>query len=275
MLTSFLLALREGLEAALIVSIVLGVLNRLKQHALKPWVWWGVGVAILICLIVGLGLYEFGASLEGAAEEVFEGLASLFAAAVLTWMILWMQRQGRYIKQNLEHGTAQALQSGGKALFFLAFIAVFREGLELALFLLASSMITGDSATLIGALIGLGAALSLAWLLFTSTLHLNLRAFFQVTSLLLIFFAAGLVAYGIHELNEVGWVPPLIEHLWDINSILDEKSQLGLVLKAIFGYNGNPSLSEVLGYVLFLSALLVNYLRFQRQELRSISRLSA
>jgi high-affinity iron transporter len=266
MLPSYLLSLREGLEAALIIGIVIGVLSRLNRHQLKPVVWQGVIVAVAASVLVGLGLNLLGMKFEGKAEEIFEGLALLFAAGVLTWMILWMQKQGKHIKDEIETETTRAVSTGGKALFFLAFIAVFREGLELALFLLATSFVAGGSVTLIGALLGLGSALILGWMLFATTKRLNLRGFFQVTNILLIFFAAGMVAYGIHELNEAGWIPAIIYPVWDINHILNDKSELGLVLKALFGYNGNPSLTEVIAYITFLTILLVNYARFQRSN---------
>ncbi|RME83151.1 MAG: high-affinity iron transporter, partial [Caldilineae bacterium] len=254
-----------------IIGIVLGVLARLNRSHLRPVIWQGVIAAGLTSLLLGLALNQLGMQLEGASAQIFEGLATLLAAGVLTWMILWMQKQGKYLKQNLERETTQALGTGQKALFFLAFIAVFREGLELALFLLATSFVSGGTQTLFGAVIGLGLAFFLGWLLFTSTNRLNLRAFFQVTNILLILFAAGLVAYGVHELNEAGWIPVIIEHVWDINHILNEKSQLGLILKALFGYNANPSLTEVIAYVMYFLILLANYLHFQRRELAAIA----
>jgi high-affinity iron transporter len=267
MLPSLLLSLREGLEAALIVGIVIALLNKLNQRHLKISVWIGVATAVVASVLVGLGLNLLGLEFEGRAEEIFEGLATLFAAAVLTWMIIWMQKQGKHLKQRLESETVQALDTGRRALFTLAFIAVFREGLELALFLLATSFVSNGTLTLIGALIGLVAAVVLGWLLFSSTRRLSLRGFFQVTNILLILFAAGLVAYGVHELNEAGWIPSVIEHVWDINPILNEKSQLGLILKALFGYNANPSLTEVIAYVSYFAILSANYVRFQRREL--------
>ena len=264
MLPSFLLSLREGLEAALIIGIVFGVLTRLNRQDLKPVVWWGVIAAVIASILVGIGLNLLGMSFEGKAEEIFEGLALLFAAGVLTWMILWMQKQGRHMKTGIENETTKALSTGGKALFLLAFLAVFREGLELAIFLLATSFVSGGMLTGIGALLGLGSAVILGWALFSTTNRLSLRSFFQITNILLIFFAAGMVAYGVHELNEAGWIPAIIYPVWDINHILSDQSQLGLVLKALFGYNGNPSLTEVLAYVTFLTVLLLNYLRFQQ-----------
>jgi high-affinity iron transporter len=133
----------------------------------------------------------------------------------------------------------------------LAFLAVVREGIELALFLTAATFASDPQSTILGLLLGLGVAVLLGWSLFTSTLRLNLRRFFQVTGFLLILFAAGLVAHGVHEFNEVGWIPPVIEHVWNVNPILDENSTLGLMLKALFGYNGNPSLTEVLAYLAY------------------------
>jgi high-affinity iron transporter len=266
MLPSFLLSLREGLEAALIISIIFGVLTRLNHQHLKSSVWQGVVAAILASILVGLGLNLLGMNFEGKAEAIFEGLALLFAAGVLTWMILWLQKQGKHLKKGIENETTQALRNGGKALFILAFLAVFREGLELAIFLLASSFVSGGSLTLLGALLGLVAAVMIGWVLFSSTNRLSLGGFFMVTNILLIFFAAGMVAYGVHELNEAGWIPAIIYPVWDINHILSDQSGMGLVLKALFGYNGNPSLTEVVAYITFLTILLATYVRYQRRN---------
>jgi high-affinity iron transporter len=141
MFPSFLLSLREGMEAALIIGIIFGVLQRLHRGELKPVVWYGVGIAILLSLAAGMGLNLLGLKFEGQLEEAFEGIAMLLAAAILTWMILWMQSRGGEIQSNLEAKTAHAsLNRGSSALFFLAFLAVFREGVELALFLMAARM---------------------------------------------------------------------------------------------------------------------------------------
>jgi len=252
MVPSYLLSLREGLEATLLIGIVLGTLRKLDQQHLRPTVWAGTISAIFASLVAALVLNQLGANFEGKAEEIYEGIAMLLAAGVLTWMIFWMQRQARGLKTGIELDVRRAtLQSGAKALFLLAFLAVVREGIELVLFLTAAAMTTSAQQTLIGALLGLGTAVLLGWLLFATTIKLNLVSFFKVTSVLLIFFAAGLVAYGVHEFNEVGLIPPIIEHVWDINHILDENSTIGMLLKALFGYNGNPSLSEVLAYFVY------------------------
>ncbi len=261
MLPAFLLALREGLEAALIVGIVLGVLRKLGHNRQQVSVWQGAVAAIAVSLVAALLLYAVGLKMEGSAEQIFEGVTMLLAAAILTWMIFWMQTQGRRINRELETGVRQAVSGmGGNkghwALFSVAFIAVLREGIETALFLTATTFTAGGQATLLGALLGLSAAAALGYILFATTRQLNVKRFFQVTSVLLILFAAGLVAHSIHEFNEVGWIPAVVEHLWDTNGLLDENSGLGLIIKALFGYNGNPSLTEVLGYVVYWAALI-------------------
>ena len=249
MIAAALLAFREGLEAALILGIVLGVLRRIGRPDQEKVVWLGAGLAALASLAAGLGLYALGISLQGRAEKIFEGLAMLLAAGVLTWMIFWMNRKGREIEAELEQDVRRAAHGEGRwALFSLAFLAVFREGIELALFLTAATFTATAAATLVGALVGLAAAVLAGWLIFATTTRLNVQMFFRVTSILLIFFAAGLVAHGVHELNEAGLIPSVVEHVWDTNPVLDESSGLGLILKTIFGYNGNPSLTEVIAY---------------------------
>lgn len=256
MFPSYLLSLREGVEAAVLIGIVLGTLRKLNQQQLRPTVWAGTISAMFASLIAALVLFRLGANFEGRAEEIYEGVTMLFAAGVLTWMIFWMQRQARSLKPDIEQDVRRAThQSGAKALFLLAFLAVSREGVELVLFLTATSMTTSVQQTLIGAILGLGTAVLLGWLLFATTIKLNLTNFFKVTSVLLIFFASGLVAYGVHEFNEAGVIPSIIEHVWDINHILDENSTFGTLLTALFGYNGNPSLSEVLAYLAYFGLI--------------------
>ncbi len=147
--------------------------------------------------------------------------------------------------------------TGKRAVFFVAFLAILREGIELALFLTASVFATDTLQTLLGAMLGLGTAILLGWSIFAAIIRLDLRRFFQVTGFLLILFAAGLVAHGVHEFNEVGWIPAVIEHLWDVNAIVDENSTFGQLLKALFGYNGNPSLTEMLAYVAYFVAVFL------------------
>ena len=256
MLASFLLSLREGIEAALIIGIVLGALHQMRRTEMIPAVWYGTLSAVLVSLVSGIGLTAFGLSLEDAAEQIFEGVAMLLAASVLTWMVFWMSRQTRNIKGELEGGVHKAVFEGGKrGLFMLAFLAVVREGIELALFLTAATFASDAQSTILGAFLGLGLAIFLGWGLFASTVRLDLRRFFQVTGFLLILFAAGLVAHGVHEFNEAGMIPVVIEQVWDMNPIIDENAPLGSMLKVLFGYNGNPSLTEMLAYYAYLVAI--------------------
>ena len=257
MFPAFLLALREGMEIALIIGIVLSALRKTNRRDLAPAVWGGAAVAAVLSVALAWLLTSLGTSLEGRAEQIFEGLMMVTAAVVLTWMIFWMQNQSRVIKGQLESDVRRAVGKAGLwALFSLAFLSVFREGTELALFLTATALASAPGATLLGAVLGLGAAMLAGWAIFATTVRLNMRMFFQITSILLILFAAGLVAHGVHEFNEAGVVPVLVDHVWDTNFIVNEDSTSGSLLTTLFGYNGNPSLSEVLAYTTYVVVVI-------------------
>lgn len=262
MLAGFLLALREGIEAALIVGIVLGMLKKMNRADRARWVWLGVGVAVVVSVVAAVALNILGAKFEGPGEKIFEGLTMLFAASVLTWMIFWMQKQGRQTQLGLEADVKSALSRGTRwGLFFVAFLAVVREGVELALFLTAVNFTepaAGVEAPILGwlgGLLGLIAAVIIGWLMFDTTIKLNLRRFFQLTSIVLIVFAAGLVGHAIHEFNELGWIPSVVEHVYDVNALVPEASTVGQFLKALFGYNADPSLTEMIGYLGYFAAV--------------------
>lgn len=257
---AFLLSLREGLEAALVVSIVLGTLKRMERPHQARYVWLGVGMALTASVALAAILTILGMEFEGTVEMVFEGVTMLLAMVVLTWMIFWMQRQGRDIRSKLtaqvHKATSESPAAGrervrshaGLRLFSVAFLAVFREGVELALFLAATVFATSPGQTAFGALAGLAAAAALGMTLFAGVVHLNLTRFFQVTSLLLILFAAGMVAHSIHEFIEAGLIPGLINPVWNINGFLSDQSPVGEFLKTLFGYNSTPPLTEALAY---------------------------
>jgi len=272
MAASFLLSLREGLEAALIVGMLLGVLVKLKRQELNRLVWLGVGIALVGSLGIAIVLNLVGMEFEGRGEQIFEGSVMILAAGVLTWMILWMQKSSANRKNEIEIKTQLAVNRSSTALVAIAFLAVFREGIELSLFLLAVNQTNSPLQTALGAVTGLLVACLIGWMLFTSTYRLSLRGFFRVTNVLLIVFAAGLVAYGVHEFNEVGLIPAVIEHVWDVNYILSDSSEVGLMLKALVGYNGNPSLTEVMAYLAYLVG--IGYYVFKRRPAVSMSQLS-
>ncbi len=253
-----LITFREGLEAALIVGIVIGYLVKIGQGRRARTAWAGVATAVALSALLAFGISAAGAELEGRAEQLFEGVTMFLAVAVLTWMIFWMRFQARFLKVSLEKEVQTAATSGQTlALFGVAFVAVFREGVETALFLSASAFAADGGGTLAGALLGLAVAAALGWLIYASTVRLNVRLFFNVTSVLLLFFAAGLLAHGVHEFQEAGLLPMLIEQVWNLNHILDEQSTLGEILKALFGYNGSPSLLEVVSYAAYWVVALV------------------
>ena len=261
MLGSLLITLREGLEAALIIGIVLAYLAKTDHRSWFKHVWLGTALAILASLSAGAVIYFSVGELEGRAEEVFEGLAMLTAAGILTWMIFWMRNQAINIKGHLHTQIQSMLGSGSSlGLVMLAFVAVVREGIETVLFLFAAVRVA-ESAVLSasGGVIGLVLAIAIGYSIYKGTSRLNLAAFFNVTSLLLILFAAGLLAHGIHEFHEAGFIPPLVEQVWDINHILPEKSTFGRFLTAIFGYNANPSLVELIAYSGYLGLALAGY----------------
>ncbi len=252
MAASLLLTFREGLEAALVVGIILSYLSQIGHADRRAWVWAAVGAATALSFGLALGLQIIGAELEGQAEYIFEGVAMLLAVVVLTWMVFWMRYQARAIKGSLEAEVRVAVrQRHNWALFSMAFLAVFREGVETALFLTAASLVSGGVTTWNGGVIGLACAAAAGWAIYTSAARLNVRRFFDVTSVLLLAFAAGLLAHGIHELQEAGWLPVVIEHVWDLKPVLDDGSTAGSLLRTLAGYNDNPALIEVIGYLAY------------------------
>jgi high-affinity iron transporter len=265
---SFVIALREGIEAALIVSIILAYLKQLGATDRSRLVWWGTGLAVAISVLVGTAVFAAGAEFEGTTEQVFEGLVTLAAVCVLTWMIFWMRRQGARIKTELQEKVDTALVTGGLALAGLAFFAVLREGIETALFLFAAARGTAvegaevaPTAQLIGAALGLALAVILGVLLYRGGIRMNLRSFFRVTGWILIVVAAGLFAYSLHELQEAGWIPVLEAHAFDVSASLPDDAGVGAILRGLVGYNADPTWLEVLGWLAYLVVVGALYLR--------------
>jgi high-affinity iron transporter len=258
MLPSYLLSLREGIEATLIIGILLGALQQTRRLEFVPALWFGTISAAVISILVAVLLTSFGLEMKDPGEAIFEGFTMVLAAGLLTWMIFWMSRQARFMKTNLEADIHRASQSGKRAIFFVAFVAILREGIELALFLTASVFATSNALqTTLGAILGMGTAILLGWSIFAATVRLDLRRFFQVTGFMLVLFAAGLIAHGVHEFTEVGWIPSIIEHVWDLTSIVSAESTLGQLLSALLGYNPAPSLSEMIAYVVYFAGVII------------------
>jgi high-affinity iron transporter len=253
---------REGLEASLIVGIVLGYLSKTENQRYFRLIWLGTAAAVAASVATGAALFFTIGELEGRSEQIFEGLAMLSAVAVLTWMIFWMRKQAANIKRELEARLANAIAAGSAVgLAAVVFFAVLREGWETALFLFAIGESSTPLATGIGALVGLVISISLGVAIYMGSRRLNLRQFFTATGILLIVFAAGLLAHATHEFQEAGLLPQTIEHLWNTNAIVSEDSHFGKFLTALFGYNGDPSALEVSVWSVYLAAALALFLR--------------
>jgi len=264
MIASLVITFREALEAALIVGIVLSYLTRTGQTRFRSVVFLAVGAAVAASLAGAAAFTRIAGGFTGRAEQIFEGATMLLGAALLTTMILWMMRQRGIASELSERVATEVAQAHRLGLFLLVFVSVLREGIETVIFLGAASLAAGSS--LFAALAGLLSAGILGYLIFAGSKRLELKKFFTVTSVLLILFAAGLVAQGVHEFQEAGILPVLVEHVWDINPplnadgsypLLHENGYVGSMLKALLGYNGNPSLLEVVTYVSYLLVVFV------------------
>jgi high-affinity iron transporter len=252
---------REGLEASLIVGIVLGYLSKTENQRFFRFIWLGTAAAVAASVATGAALFFTIGELEGRSEQIFEGLAMLSAVAVLTWMIFWMRKQAANIKRELEAKLASAIAAGSAmGLVAVVFFAVLREGWETALFLFAIGESSTPLATGIGAVVGLTISISLGVAIYMGSRRLNLRQFFTATGILLIVFAAGLLAHATHEFQEAGLLPQTIEHLWNTNAFVSENSHFGKFLTALFGYNGDPSALEVGVWAAYLTMTLAFFL---------------
>ncbi|MGH2692963.1 MAG: iron uptake transporter permease EfeU [Actinomycetota bacterium] len=268
---SFLITLREGIEAALVVSIILAYLNTINRPDRHRTVWAGVATAVAVSLVAGVVLFVSVGALSETSEvaaEAIEGVGSLLAVAVLTWMIFWMRRQARHIKGELQQRIDLALGSQSTwALAALAFFVVVREGLETVLFLFGAirEETTGSvGLAYIGATLGLGVAVVLGLLIYRGGVRLNLRTFFKVTGALILVVAAGLLASGIHELQEIGWIGGESAKAFDISAVLSDEAGLGAFLKALFGYNADPSWLEFGAWIAYL--MVTGFLFFRPQR---------
>ncbi|RME31619.1 high-affinity iron transporter [Candidatus Woesearchaeota archaeon] len=267
MFASLLITFRETLEVALVIGIIVTYLSRTERRRDAPLVYWGVLSGVAASMLTAFLLSWLAGGFSGRAEQLFEGATMLFAAALLTTLILWMLHQQGLAQ--LKRKVHCRLSTGARrGLFLLVFVSVLREGVEVVLFLGAAHL-AGEQ-TIIGAVLGIlfGAGIAVA----VSRLgkRVPIKKFFIVTSILLILFAAGLVAQGVHELQEAGALPVVIEHVWDINppathSALHEKGVVGSLAKSLFGYNGDPSLLEVLAYLSYLAVATIFAYRLTRK----------
>lgn len=263
MFSNYLIGLREGIEAALVVSILLTYLARTERKPLIRFVWYGVGTAVLASILIAVGLETISGELSETLEPIFAGVVSFVAVGFVTWMIFWMKRSARTISSDLRNQLDNAAVSGGAiAVAAMAFVAVLREGAETAIFFWAAAHATGNSvASVVGLVLGLGTAVIVGWVFYRSTSTINLSKFFKVTSILLVFVAAGVLSYGIHEFQEVGWLPGEANVLLDLSGVLVEGTFLATLVAGLFNLKPTTTTLQVIGYVGYSVTVLYFLLR--------------
>ncbi|MFD4502546.1 iron uptake transporter permease EfeU [Streptomyces sp. NPDC058457] len=254
MFSNYLIGLREGLEASLVVCILIAYLVKTgRTDALKP-IWIGIAVAVLIAMGFGCAL-EFGSQeLTFQAQEALGGSLSIVAVGLVTWMVFWMRRTARHLKAELHGKLDAALAMGTGALVATAFLAVGREGLETALFVWASVHAASDGTPrpLVGVALGLASAVFLGWLFYRGALRINLAKFFTWTGGMLVVVAAGVLAYGFHDLQEADWIPGLTNQAFDISGTIPPDSWYGTLLKGVFNFQPDPTVLQVTVWLLYL-----------------------
>lgn len=260
MFVPFLIMLREGLEAALIVSLIASYLKRTQRGNKMSIMWIGVFLAAAMCLGLGVFINETTGEFPQKQQELFEGLVAVIAVVILTWMVFWMRKVSRNVKRQLEDAVDSALQKSSNqswALILMVFFAVAREGLESVFFLLAAFQQDVGIWPPLGAVLGLGTAVVLGFLLYWGGVRLNLGVFFRWTSLFILLVAAGLAAGAIRAFHEAGLWNAFQDIAFDFSQTLTTHSLFGTLLEGIFGYQEAPSVSEVAVYLLYLIPALV------------------
>ncbi|APG17589.1 FTR1 family protein [Kosakonia radicincitans] len=260
MFVPFLIMLREGLEAALIVSLIASYLKRTQRGRWIGVMWIGVFLAATLCLGLGIAINETTGEFPQKEQELFEGIVAVIAVVILTWMVFWMRRVSRNVKVQLEQAVDNALARSnhhGWALILMVFFAVAREGLESVFFLLAAFQQDLGIWPPLGAILGLATAVVLGFLLYWGGIRLNLGAFFKWTSLFILLVAAGLAAGAIRAFHEAGLWNQFQDVAFDLSNVLTTHSLTGTLLEGIFGYQEAPSVSEVFVYFAYLIPVLV------------------
>jgi high-affinity iron transporter len=262
-LANFLIGLREGLEASLVVSILATFLVKSGHRDRMRHVWYGVAAALAVAAGCW-ALLQFITALTARSfttQETVGGFMSIAAVGFVTWMIFWMRKASRTIAGELRERMTQALEVGAGAVALLAFLAVFREGIETAFIVYASAATSTTATPFAGVMLGLGTAVVLGVLIYRGAVRINLGVFFKWTGVLLILVAAGIFAYGFHDLQEAGILPGLSTLAFDISDTIPPDSWYGVLLKGIFNFNPAPTVIELVAWLAYLVPVLVLYLR--------------
>ena len=265
MLATLVIFLREGVEASMIVAILLAYLNRIGRRDRFRDIFLGVGAALILAGVGGVVAYETIRSYDGSrAQTIFETCTYLVAAAVLTYMTFWMRNHARSLSKELRSRADAAIDGRARwGLGLLAFQAVGREGLETVVFTLAIVFSTSAAGALTGAVIGLAGSLVIAFVIYRLGHQLKLSRFFTVIGVLLMIFAAGLVADAVQNMQELGWLPVLSSPMWHSASFLSQDSAFGDVMHSFFGYSDAPTALQLLMYVGYLAIVIVAYLKLR------------
>ena len=266
MLGNALIGLREGLEASLVVSILVAFLVRTNRRSELPRVWLGVAIAVLVSVGVTLGLTLTEQALTFEAQEALGGSLSIIAVGFVTWMIFWMRRNARTLSSNLRGKLDDAIRIGPVAVVVMSALAVGREGLETAVFFFAAAQAAGETTRpLIGFLLGIATSVALAYLLYRGAVKINLGKFFTVTGFFLIFVAAGILAYGVHDLQEAGILPGLTTLAFDVSAAIPPDSWYGTLLKGVLNFSPQTTVLEAVVWVGYVAVVLTLFLRPQRR----------
>ena len=258
MFSNFLIGLREGLEASLIVGILVAYLVKTRRTEHLRFVWVGVGIAVAVSLGSVAILQITSNSLSDTAEEAFAGIMSILTVVFLTWMIFWMRKTAHLIKGDLHEKMDSAVDVGGVALAALAAVAVGREGLETALFLWTNDQASsGAGHPAIGGLLGIIVAVGLGYLIYKRAVNFNLSTFFKITGVLLIVVAAGVLTYAVHEFQELGWLPGDASKAFNISSWYDESAWYGSLLRGLVNFRAEMSVLQVFAWFAYLIPTMI------------------
>lgn len=271
MFANYLIGLREGLEAALVVSILVAYLVKTERRDLLPRIWAGVAIAVLVSLAFGFALFFGPRGLTFEAQEAIGGTLSIIAVALVTWMIFWMARAARSLSGELRGQIDNAADGPWYALALVAILAVGREGLETALFLWSTTeAVTRDTNAswepLVGAALGIATAVVLGYLIYRGAISINLSKFFAWTGGFLIVVAGGVLSYGVHDLQEAGILPGLDNLAWDVSDTVDPTSWYATLLKGVFNFSPTTTVLEATVWVLYVVPTMVLFIRALRRR---------
>lgn len=264
MFANYLIGLREGLEAALVVSILVAYLVKSGRKDKLPPIWGGVAVAVALSLVFGAVLEFTSAEMTFEQQELFGGSLSIVAVVLVTWMVFWMRKTARHMKADLHGKLDAALAMGTGALVLTAFLSVGREGLETALFVWTAVRATEDgSDPLVGVGLGIVSAVVLAYFFYKGAVRINLAKFFTWTGGVLIVVAAGVLAYGVHDLQEADYLPGLNNRAFDVSETIEPGSWYGTLLKGIFNFQPNPTVAQCIVWTAYLVPVMALFLFFR------------